>query len=160
MAVSGRSHVPDALARVIVLYSHSLLGEGLASLLAEDPSLEVEAVELSDVERVTAAIASGPQVIIVEEGGRLDGIDVLRQCGCVVVLDVDIRSMEAWAFHRDPIASRADSLLAAIREAVGLPDSTTDTDAGAEAALRHDGASHLHHSPRPAAHAEERSAAS
>jgi len=149
--------LPDARARVIVLYSHSLLGEGLASLLGEDPGLEIEAIELSDVERVQAAIASRPQVIIVEEGGRLDGIDVLRQCGCLVVLDVDIRSMEAWAFHRDPIASRADSLLAAIHEAVGLPGPSTDAGAaaGARPELRHDGESHLHHVRPPATPAGE-----
>jgi DNA-binding NarL/FixJ family response regulator len=147
--------VPDARARVTVLYSHSLLGEGLARLLAEEPGLEVEAIELSDVEAVQAAIASRPEVIVVEEGGRLDGIDVLRQGGSPVVVDVDIRSMEAWAFHRDPIASRPDSLLEAIREAVGLPspdpagDEAGADGADAAAALHHEGPAHLRHSPAP-----------
>jgi hypothetical protein len=110
--------VPDDRPRVIVLYSHPLLGEGLARLIGEEQGIDVLAVDVADVAAVEAAIAGSPEVIVVEEGGRLDGIDVLREAGAPVVVDVDIRSADAWALHRDPLASRPEAVLGAIRDAL------------------------------------------
>ena len=101
-----------------MLYSHPLLGEGLARLIGDEQGIPVLAVDVADVAAVEDAIGSAPDVIVVEEGGRLDGIDVLREAGSPVVVDVDIRSTDAWAFHRDQLTSRPEAVLGAIRAAL------------------------------------------
>lgn len=104
--------------RILVLYSHPLFGEGLGAMLADEPGLEVVAVDLAAVEQVEAAIDSDPALIVVEEGGRLDGLEVLRRARCPVVVDVDMTTPDAWTLRRDHIASRPDAVIQAIRSAL------------------------------------------
>src|SRR5512146_1428498 len=85
----GRAVTPGAV-RVLVLYSHPLMGEGLGRMLASEPGIEVESADVSVASAVEAALALAPDVIIVEEGGPLDAADIVRRSTCSVVLDVDI----------------------------------------------------------------------
>lgn len=104
--------------RVLVLYSHPLMGEGLGQMLEAEPGLDVDAVDVSIPGAVDAALALGPDVIIVEEGGALDAADVVRRSTCSVVLDVDINTTNAWTLRRETLSTRPDDFLASLRSAV------------------------------------------
>jgi DNA-binding NarL/FixJ family response regulator len=110
--------VPAGPVKVLVLYSHPLMGEGLGQMLASEPGIVVYAVDIAEQAAVDEALASEPAVIVVEEGGRVDAADVVRRSSCPVVLDVDITTTRAWALHRESLNSRPDEFLAAIRAAV------------------------------------------
>lgn len=109
---------PDPV-RVLVLYSHPLMGEGLERMLAAEPGIVVYAVDIGEPAAVDEALASEPAVIVVEEGGRVDAAEVVRRSSCPVVLDVDITTTRAWSLRRESLCSGPDEFLAAIREAVG-----------------------------------------
>lgn len=120
--------------RVLVLYSHPLMGEGLGRMLAAEPGIEVEAVDVSASCAVDAALALQPDVIIVEEGGPLDAADIVRRSTCSVVLDVDITTTNAWSLRREALSTRPDDFLASLRSAVArvvdrAGDSETDLSA-------------------------------
>ena len=104
--------------RVLVLYSHPLMGEGLGRMLAAEPGLAVDAVDVAQTGAVDAALASLPDVIIVEEGGQLDAADIVRRSTCSVVLDVDITTTNAWSLRREVLSTRPDDFLASLRSAV------------------------------------------
>lgn len=105
--------------RVLVLYSHPLMGEGLGQMLAAEAGVVVEAVDVTDDDRLCAALATVPDVIVVEEGGPVDAAEIMRRCsGCSLVLDVDITTANAWTIRREVLASRPDDFMAAIRQAV------------------------------------------
>lgn len=57
---------PDR-ARVLVLYTHPLLGQGLANLLITEASVEAIAVATDDAEARAAALHDRPQLVIVEQ---------------------------------------------------------------------------------------------
>ncbi len=104
--------------RVLVLYSHPLMGEGLGRMLAAEPGLVVEAVDVSMPGAVDAALAVEPDVVIVEEGGAIDAADIVRRSTCSVVLDVDITTTNAWSLRREVLSTRPDDFLASLRTAV------------------------------------------
>ena len=114
--------------RVLVLYSHPLMGEGLGQMLAAEAGVVVEAVDVTDDDRLCAALATVPDVIVVEEGGPVDAAEIMRRCaGCSLVLDVDITTANAWTIRREVLASRPDDFLATIRAAIGgTPKGETD----------------------------------
>jgi hypothetical protein len=101
--------------RVLVLFSHPLLGEGLGRMLEGEPGISVDTVDVACPAAVEAAIAAEPAIIVLEEGGPLDAADVMRRSRCPVLLDVDITRAWAWRLRRETIASQPDELLAAIR---------------------------------------------
>lgn len=105
--------------RVLVLYSHPLMGEGLQRMLAAEPGVVVDAVDSAISLAVDEALAREPAVIVVEEGGALDAADVMRRSDCPVVLDVDITTTRAWTLRRESMSSRPDDFLAEVRAAVG-----------------------------------------
>jgi DNA-binding NarL/FixJ family response regulator len=127
--------VPADPVKVLVLYSHPLMGEGLGRMLAAEPGIIVYAVDIAEQAAVDDALASEPAVIVVEEGGRVDAADVVRRSNCPVVLDVDITTTRAWALHRESLNSRPDEFLAAIRAAVNgaAPPSGTAASDGSDA---------------------------
>ena len=94
------------------------MGEGLGRMLAAEPGLAVDAVDVAQAGAVDAALASLPDVIIVEEGGALDAADIVRRSTCSVVLDVDITTTAAWSLRREVLSTRPDDFLASLRSAV------------------------------------------
>jgi hypothetical protein len=56
-----------ARARVVVLYTHPLLGEGLVSLLASEAAVDAVAVASDDELGRAAALHDRPELVIVEE---------------------------------------------------------------------------------------------
>jgi hypothetical protein len=125
---------------VLVLYSHPLLGEGLGRMLAAEPDMIVDAVDVADAAAVDSAIAGDPAVIVVEEGGAIDAADVVRRSTCAVVMDVDITTTAAWTLRRESLSSRPDDFLAAIRSAAGAGRSGPPGDPPATAARGDGGA--------------------
>ena len=104
--------------RVLVLYSHPLMGEGLGRMLADEPGIVAATVDISAPGAVEAALAAAPDLIIVEEGGPLDAADIFRRSTCSVVLDVDITTTNAWSLRREALSTRPDDFLASLRSAV------------------------------------------
>lgn len=104
--------------RVVVLYSHPLLGEGLGRMLAAEPDLVVTTVNLGTIEALDEALASRPDVVVFEEGGPIGVLDVLRRSGATVVIDVDITSSTAWTLRRQAVRSAPEEVLGAIRDAL------------------------------------------
>jgi hypothetical protein len=105
--------------QILVLYSHALLGEGLGRMLADEPGVAVDAVDIAQPEAVATALAREPAVIVVEEGGAIDAAEIVRRSHCALVLDVDITTSSAWTLRRETLSTRPDEFLAAIRDAVG-----------------------------------------
>jgi DNA-binding NarL/FixJ family response regulator len=110
--------VSPLLVRVLVLYSHPLMGEGLGRMLAAEPGIEVESADIAEPGAVEAALAHEPEVVIIEEGGTLDAADIVRRSRCAVVLDVDITTTRAWSLRREILSTRPDDFLASLRSAV------------------------------------------
>ncbi len=110
--------VSPVVVRVLVLYSHPLMGEGLERMLASEPGVEVDSADVSMPGAVDAALARDPEVIIVEEGGPLDAADIVRRTNCSVVLDVDINTTAAFSLRRETLSTRPDDFLARLRSAV------------------------------------------
>lgn len=129
--------MPSDPVRVLVLYSHPLMGEGLGRMLAAEPGVTVDAVDIGVAEAVDAAIAREPDVIVVEEGGAVDAADVVRRSRCPVVLDVDITTCSAWTLRRERLSTRPDDFLGTIRDLVarsGQDDTCGDADRGLQPA--------------------------
>ncbi len=125
------------MVRVLVLYSHPLMGEGLGRMLAAEPGIQVESADIAEPEAVEAALAREPEVVIVEEGGALDAADVVRRSRCSVVLDVDITKASAWSLRRELLSTRPEDFLASLRAAVArVADAggACDADLGMQAA--------------------------
>ena len=102
--------MPDPV-KVLVLYDHPLLGEGLGALMASVPELEVERVAMRDQDAMERAIAGGADVVILEEGGPVGLVDLLRDGRCRAIVDVSISTSQAWTIRREAIASDPDSLI-------------------------------------------------
>jgi hypothetical protein len=94
------------------------MGEGLGRMLAAEPGVLVTAVDIAEPDAVSAALASEPEVIVIEEGGAVDAADVVRRSHASLVLDVDITTTRAWTLRRESLSTRPDDFLAAIRAAV------------------------------------------
>jgi hypothetical protein len=132
--------------KVLVLYDHPLLGEGLGALMASVPELEVEHIAMGDPNAMERAIASDADVVILEEGGPVGLVDLLRDSRCRAIVDVSISSSQAWTIRRETISPDPESLIDRIisaclgtRRAVapppaGTPASTQATPAVAPAA--------------------------
>ena len=116
---NGGSAVALEPVRVLILYSHPLMGEGLGRMLAAEPGVVVKAIAIAEADAVAAALATEPAVIVVEEGGAIDAADIVRRCGTALVLDVDITTTSAWTLRRETLSTRPDDFLAAVRQAVG-----------------------------------------
>ena len=110
--------VSPLVVRVLVLYSHPLMGEGLGRMLAAEPGIEVESADIAEPCAVALALSHEPEVVIVEEGGPLDAADIVRRSRCSVVLDVDITTTRAWSLRREILSTRPDDFLASLRTAV------------------------------------------
>ena len=117
--------------RVVVLYSHPLLGEGLGRMLAAEPGLVVTTVSQGTIEALDEALQSNPDVVVFEEGGPIGVLDVLRRSGASVVIDVDITSSTAWTLRRQALRSAPAEVLGAIRDALAGRDGTNGQEPAA-----------------------------
>lgn len=113
----GRCQVGTDRARVLVLYSHALLGQGLERLLAAERGLDVRAVDVENDAAVATALETAPDVIVFEEGGRLEALELMRRTSCPLLIDVNIGTSDAWTIRRDTIRTPPDRLFEVILDA-------------------------------------------
>ena len=97
--------------RVLVLYDHPLLGEGLGALMASVPDLTIERICMCDPDAMERAIAADPDVVVLEEGGRVGLLDVLWGSRCRAIIDVSMSTSRAWTIRREEIAADPESLI-------------------------------------------------
>ena len=97
--------------RVLVLYDHPLLGEGLSALMASVADLQVERICMCNADAMERAIAADADVVILEQGGPVGLLDVLRDVRCRAVVEVDMNTSRAWTIHREEIATDPGSLI-------------------------------------------------
>jgi DNA-binding NarL/FixJ family response regulator len=71
---------PATVVRIVILYLHPLLGEGLASLLSAELGVTVTAVERSDEPAVARALAAKPDLVVLEgaDSSRTSGAPMHR----------------------------------------------------------------------------------
>jgi hypothetical protein len=102
---------------VVVLYVHSLLGEGLARLLNAESGLDVVPVEIRAGVDLDRALTAEPDAVIYEAGGPVGLEQVLAATSCPLVVEVSLDTGEAWVIRRQALRTRPDDLVAAIVDA-------------------------------------------
>lgn len=100
---------------VLILYTHPLLGEGLAGMLAAEQDVTVTAVPLSDIGRTECALAAAPAVVIFERGDPDRAVEILERVPDALIIDVGIGPGPSFAYHRDEISALPDAIIEAIR---------------------------------------------
>ena len=101
--------------RVAILYSHPLLGEGLAHLLQADRCLVVQLVHVDDLETAEAALALKPDVVVLERGLPVEALDLLRMAPNALLIDVGLDAGPSWAYRREELSPQPDEILRTIR---------------------------------------------
>jgi hypothetical protein len=108
--------------RVVILYSHPLLGEGLGRLLTADPALQVELVRVDDLEGAEQALAGGPDVVVLERTAPIQALDLLRFAPSALFIDVGLDAGPSWTIRRDELSPQPEELLRAIHGRDGRSD--------------------------------------
>jgi hypothetical protein len=98
--------------QVVVLYEHSLLGEGIASIVLAETGTRAIVVPAADRRAVEAAVAGGPAVVIFERSPQLGESDVARLAPHATLIDV------SSAMSTGTVGSRTNCGLDRIIEAV------------------------------------------
>ncbi len=106
--------MPGDRVSVLVLYGHAILGQGLERLLAAEHGLDVRAADLANEAAVEEALRLGSDVIVFEDGARVDPLDVFRRTDCSLLIVVSIGSSDAWTIRRDTIRTAPDRLFEVI----------------------------------------------
>lgn len=78
----------DADHRVVILYEHALLGEGIASYLRAQLGVQPRVVSTGDLQAVRTALAFGPAVVIFELSEPLAQVDLTALAPQAVLIDV------------------------------------------------------------------------
>jgi hypothetical protein len=112
--------VPAQARRVVILYSHPLLGEGLARLLGGDRDLHVELVRVDAPPDAEAALAACPgpdcpDVVIVERSVPVQAMDLLRVAPSALLIDVGLDAGPSFTYRRDELSPQPDDILRTIR---------------------------------------------
>lgn len=100
---------------VVILYTHALLGEGLAKLLAAEPGLDISAVPTDDIAAAEAALNGEPDVVIFERHEPLQAIDLLKLAPNALLIDVGMDAGPTFSYHREELPARPDGIVRAIR---------------------------------------------
>ena len=106
----------DEPQRVVILYSHPLLGEGIARLLSVDDGLRVELVRVDEPGAAENALVACPDVVILERNSPLQAIDLLRFAPSALFIDVSLDTGPSWALRRDELSPQPEEILRAIRQ--------------------------------------------
>lgn len=108
--------MPGETRRVVILYDHPLLGEGLERLLRGQPGLAVELVHVDGIDAARAALAADPDVVILERCAPVQAIDLLRLAPDALFIDVGLDAGPSWTYRRDELAPQPEDILRAITE--------------------------------------------
>ena len=105
--------------RLAILYDHPLLGEGVGRMLDLEPGIDVNFVEARDRRRVDAAIASTPDMIVVERSSGIDALEILRTSPGTLVIEVGIGPGHTWVYRRQEIPGEPEAVLGLVRRLRG-----------------------------------------
>lgn len=106
--------MPDEHRRILILFEHPLLGEGLKRLLHAEAGLQVELVHIDSFDAACSALSPTPDVVILERCAPVQAIDLLRLAPDALFIDVGLDSGPSWAYHRDQLSPQPEDLLRAI----------------------------------------------
>ena len=106
--------MPGNARRVVILYDHPLLGEGLERLLRDRADIDVRLVRVDGVESAKAALESAPDVVIVERCAPVAAIDLLALAPGTLFIDVGLDAGPSWTYRREEISPRPEDILQAI----------------------------------------------
>jgi len=118
---------------VVVLYAHPLLGEGIDRILSSEQGFDVTCIAKAAVDHAERALATQPDVVIVERSDPLAAVDILKFAPDALFIDVGIDSGPSWTYRREEIPTRMEGIVAAIqgvrrraarekREAIAIDD--------------------------------------
>ena len=113
--------------RVVILYDHLLLGEGLERLLRDGSGLEVELVHVDRLETACAAVASNPDVVILERCAPVKAIDLLPLAPSTLFIDVGLDAGPSWAYRRDELSPQPEDILRTIFDRLHAPAHPAET---------------------------------
>jgi DNA-binding NarL/FixJ family response regulator len=99
--------------RVVILYTHPLLGEGLASLLAFEQGIAVTCAPAHDLESVMQALKVRPDAVIFEWNDVLCEIDLPRAVPDALLIDASMDDARGAVVVAD--ACGDDDVLATLR---------------------------------------------
>lgn len=74
--------------KVVILYEHALLGEGIAKYLRAQTGVEATLGSAHDPGAVAAALALGPEVVIFESNDPFQQFDLTTRVPHAVLIDV------------------------------------------------------------------------
>jgi DNA-binding NarL/FixJ family response regulator len=103
---------------VVILYDHPLLGEGLERLLRDQAGLEVVLVHVDGIEAARSALATKPDVVILERCAPVQAIDLLRLAPDALFIDVGLDAGPSWTYRRDELSARPEDIVRTIAERV------------------------------------------
>ncbi|HJW21081.1 MAG TPA: hypothetical protein VJ506_01500 [Candidatus Limnocylindrales bacterium] len=107
--------MPAQARRVVILYSHPLLGEGLAHLLGGHRDLTVELVRVDDQPDLDVALGGNPDVVIVERSVALMAVDLLRVAPSALLIDVGLDAGPSFSYRREELSPQPEEILRTIR---------------------------------------------
>ena len=105
----------SAAQHVVILYEHSLLGEGVARMLGAQDGLDIELVDVADSQATHHALAGAPDVVILERNPRVAALDLLRAAPQALFIDVGLDAGPTFAYRRDEVSAQPEGLLDVIR---------------------------------------------
>jgi hypothetical protein len=119
-----------SLVRLAILYNHPLLGEGVGRMLDMEPGLGIRYVEASDTPAVKAAIASRPDMVVVERSSGIDALGILRRAPDTLVIEVGLDPGPTYVYRRQEIPGEPEAVLGLVRRLRGgHPTVAVDHDA-------------------------------
>jgi DNA-binding NarL/FixJ family response regulator len=91
-------------ARVLILSSLSLFGEGIEGLLRQEPRLEIIAVEAQPLEAGAIVHEYHPDVVVLADGEAVSGVGLelvrlVREGFCLRMVDVDLATNTLCAYR-------------------------------------------------------------
>lgn len=99
---------------VVILYTHPLLGEGLAHLLAVEPELDVVAISTGDLARAEGALARSPDVVIVEHSQPSQAIELLKLAPDALLIELGLGADPTFTYRREEISGQPEAIVRAI----------------------------------------------
>jgi len=111
----------EAQRSVVILYEHSLLGEGIAKYLRAELGVRATVASANDLEAVKAALAHGPAVVIFQLSESLRQLDLAALAPQAELIDVSAVVTRGAAITPD--AAGLERILQAVmcRSGASLP---------------------------------------
>ena len=114
----GAGSVIEAQHSVVILYEHSLLGEGIAKYLRVQSGVAAKVAWGRDLEAVRSALAFGPTVVVFELSESLRQVDLTALAPQAVLIDVS--TVVARGLVVTPDAAGLERILQAVRGSISV----------------------------------------